>query len=54
MKRYFVKGNSLVGGDVDGKALKLKGYEEITKHKYDELLREYLRKAEEESDGDKH
>ncbi len=51
MKRYFVKGDSLVCGDVDGRALKLKGYKEITKSEYDKLLNAYLEKVKEGRSG---
>lgn len=47
MRRYFQKGNSLVGGDVDAKTLRLRGYKEITKSEYDRLLAEILKRNRE-------
>lgn len=47
MRRYFQKGNSLIGGDVDAKTLKLKGYKEITRSEYEKLLAEILKRNRE-------
>lgn len=49
MKRYFIKGSALIGGDVDVLALKAEGYGEISKREYDKLFAEFLENAKNEN-----
>lgn len=51
MKRYFIKGDSLVGGDVNAAFLKAKGYKEVTKAEYDKAMDIYIKKLTEVKDG---
>lgn len=51
MKRYFIKGESLVGGDVNAAFLKAKGYREVTKAEYDKAMEIYIKKLTEVKDG---